>query len=162
MPTNGPRSELVLHWPGSPPSFNPFSNLSMPSWFPIWFIFDQLVNLDGEARVGPQLAESWDVSADGRRYTFHLRRDVTWHDGAPFSAEDVAFTYTMLVDPRSTSRYQSLALPIKGAEAYAAGEAATVEGIRVVDDCTVVMELAEPHFGFLATMAFPDRPEAHP
>ena len=155
MPTNGPRSELVLHWPGSPPSFNPFSNLSMPSWFPIWFIFDQLVNLDGEARVGPQLAESWDVSADGRRYTFRLRSDVTWHDGAPFSAEDVAFTYTMLVDPRATSRYQSLALPIKGAEAYAAGDAPTVEGISVVDDCTVVMELAEPHFGFLATMAFP-------
>ena len=57
-----------LHWPGNARTFNPFSNLSLPSWFPVWFVFDQLVHLDPEAQVVPQLAERWDISEDGRRY----------------------------------------------------------------------------------------------
>jgi ABC-type transport system substrate-binding protein len=56
-------SSLVLHWPGNAKTFSPFSNLSLPSWFPVWFVFDQLVHLDEAANVRPQLAESWDVSA---------------------------------------------------------------------------------------------------
>ena len=112
MPADVHESKLVLHWPGSARTFNPFSNLSLPSWFPVWFVFDQLVHLDADAQVVPQLAERWDVSDDGRRYVFHLREGVTWHDGEPFTAADVAFTYTMLLDPRAGSRYQSLALPV--------------------------------------------------
>ena len=66
MPADVHESKLVLHWPGSARTFNPFSNLSLPSWFPVWFVFDQLVHLDADAQVVPQLAERWDVSDDGR------------------------------------------------------------------------------------------------
>lgn len=149
---------LVLHWPGKANTFSPFSNLSLPSWFPVWFVFDQLVHLDEAANVRPQLAESWDVSDDGRRYVFRLRQGVTWHDGHPFTASDVAFTYTMLVDPRSGSRYRSLATPIKGTGEYSRGEAQSVEGLRVLDDLTIEMELAHPNFGFVPSMGFPIMP----
>ncbi len=151
-------SSLVLHWPGNAKTFSPFSNLSLPSWFPVWFVFDQLVHLDEVANVRPQLAESWDVSDDGRRYVFHLRQGVTWHDGHPFTASDVAFTYTMLVDPRSGSRYRSLATPIQGTGEYSRGEAQSVEGLRVLDDLTIEMELAHPNFGFVPSMGFPIMP----
>ena len=60
-----------------------------------------------------------------------------WHDGEPFIAADVAFTYTMLLDPRAGSRYQSLALPVRGAEEYARGEAASVAGLDAIDDRTI-------------------------
>ncbi len=82
-----------------------------------------------------------------------------WHDGEPFIAADVAFTYTMLLDPRAGSRYQSLALPVRGAEEYARGEAASVAGLDAIDDRTIAFELAQPHFGFLATMGFPIVPQ---
>jgi ABC-type transport system substrate-binding protein len=49
--------------------------------------------------VEPDLAESWDISEDNLVHTFHLRDDVTWHDGAPFTANDVKFTYDVVTDP---------------------------------------------------------------
>jgi peptide/nickel transport system substrate-binding protein len=154
----GVATDLVLHWPASAKTFSPFSTLSLPSWFPVWFIFDQLVHLDENANLVPQLAASWEVSDDGRQYLFHLRDDVTWHDGQPFTASDVAFTYTMLVDPRSGSRYRSLASPIRGTDEYSRGEAQTVEGLRVLDDATIEMELSRPNFGFVPSMGFPIMP----
>ena len=62
-------------------------------------IFSGLTRLGPDGTVLPDLAEGWDVSADARSYTFRLRRDVTWHDGAPFSADDVIFTCEALRDP---------------------------------------------------------------
>lgn len=50
-----------------------------------------------DARPEPNLAESWDVSPDGLTWTFHLRKDVLWSDGAPFTADDVVFTYNELI-----------------------------------------------------------------
>jgi peptide/nickel transport system substrate-binding protein len=57
-------------------------------------LFNGLTHLDNDYRSHPDLAESWTVSADGLTYTFKLRRDVKWHDGKPFTSEDVIFSYT--------------------------------------------------------------------
>ncbi|MDP2949244.1 MAG: ABC transporter substrate-binding protein [Chloroflexota bacterium] len=62
-------------------------------------VFAGLTRLGPDGTVLPDLAESWEVSSDARVYTFHLRRDVTWHDGAAFSADDVLFTWSALRDP---------------------------------------------------------------
>jgi len=62
-------------------------------------VFSGLTRLGPDGQVLPDLAESWDISDDGLTYTFHLKRDVTWHTGAPFTAEDAAFTYALLADP---------------------------------------------------------------
>ena len=62
-------------------------------------IFSGLTRLGPDGTVLPDLAEKWDVSADARSCTFHLRRNVTWHDGAPFNADDVMFTCEALRDP---------------------------------------------------------------
>ena len=52
-----------------------------------------------DGSVLPDLAETWEISEDGRTVTFHLRDDVVWHDDAPFTAADVVFTYSLLGDP---------------------------------------------------------------
>ena len=62
-------------------------------------VFSGLTRLSGDGTPEPALAESWDVSSDGRTYTFHLRPDVTWHTGIKFTADDVVYTYNMLGDP---------------------------------------------------------------
>ena len=57
-----------------------------------------LVQYDEDLAPIPYLAERWDESGDGTELTFHLRRDVTWHDGTPTTARDVAFTFRAAVD----------------------------------------------------------------
>jgi len=64
-------------------------------------IFPGLVRPDSLLRPEPDLAESWTVSPDGKTYTFRLRGGVKWHDGVPFTARDVKFTFDQILDPKS-------------------------------------------------------------
>lgn len=92
----------------------------------------------GSTEVEPDLAESWEISDDGRTYTFHLRDNVQWHHGyGPFTAHDVKYSFERVLDPDEQSRYRS------GME--------IIESIEVVDDHTVRLVLKEPSAPFLTT-----------
>ncbi|MGE5752152.1 MAG: peptide-binding protein [Deltaproteobacteria bacterium] len=69
------------------------------------YIFNGLVRYDKNLKLEGELAESWDISPDGKKITFHLRKGVKWHDGAPFTSEDVIFTYRKMIDPRTPTAY---------------------------------------------------------
>ena len=92
-------------------------------------IFDGLVKPQPDLSFGPSLAESWDVSEDGKLYTFHLRKDVKWHDGQPFTASDVVFTFTSLADPTYVGGAESRVDSIVGSKEYRDGSADSVTGI---------------------------------
>lgn len=62
-------------------------------------IFSGLTRFNSQGQVEPDLATGWEISLDGLTYVFHLRSDVLWHDGAPFTADDVLFTTVLLQDP---------------------------------------------------------------
>ena len=62
-------------------------------------VYDGLTSMDEKGQVVPALATGWEVVEDGAAYVFHLRQDVVWHDGAPFTAADVAFTIQAMQDP---------------------------------------------------------------
>jgi peptide/nickel transport system substrate-binding protein len=97
-----------------------------------------LINYDEEANPQPYLAESFEVAPDGRSITFHLRRDVYWHDGEQTDAHDVAFTWEVVTDPLTAFPNATFwDYYVKGAD-----------GIEVVDDFTVRIHL-EPHPEFL-------------
>jgi peptide/nickel transport system substrate-binding protein len=66
-------------------------------------IFTGMVKVNEKLEMVPDLAERWDVSKDGKIWTFHLRKDVKWHDGVPFTAEDVKFTFDSILDPKVNS-----------------------------------------------------------
>lgn len=71
-------------------------------------IFDGLVTYDREFKPQPQLAESWEQSADGKQIVFHLRRNVKWHDGTPFTSADVQYSILNVVKkthPRGASTF---------------------------------------------------------
>jgi peptide/nickel transport system substrate-binding protein len=98
-----------------------------------------------------QLAESWDVSDDGTTYTFHLvDADVRWHDGEPFTVEDIEYTMMEILKPTYTGILQSRFTDLVGAEAVIAGEATELEGFQVIDDKTVQFKLNQPNAAFLA------------
>jgi peptide/nickel transport system substrate-binding protein len=68
-------------------------------------VFNGLIRYDKDLMFEGDLAKSWDISEDGLVITFHLRPGVRWHDGEPFTAEDVLFTYQKLIDPNVATPY---------------------------------------------------------
>ncbi len=68
-------------------------------------VYNGLVKYDKNLNITGDLAESYDISPDGLNITFHLRRGVKWHDGAPFTARDVLYTYRVTVDPKTPTAY---------------------------------------------------------
>jgi len=138
----------------SPPTFLYYAQIDNNTQTLTGVVFDSLVEFNLETyAIEPALAASWDVSADGTVYTFHLRQGVTWHDGTPFTAADVVFTYTQIItNPEAR-----------------AGDAAqfmfTVDGeqrpvtFEAPDDATVVMTLPAPSAAFLLQQRFPIFPK---
>ena len=136
-------------------------------------LFSGLVRLDTRLQVIPDLAEGWDVSPDGMLYTFHLRRDVVYHSGRPFTAVDVLFSWERALDPATGSHTASTYLgDILGAQAFLERDAEDIEGVTAVDDYTVSVRLESPKAYFLAKLAYPtswivdretiDQMEEHP
>ncbi|MFP3272440.1 MAG: ABC transporter substrate-binding protein [Paraburkholderia sp.] len=91
-------------------------------------VTEGLLDYDFNFQPKPLLATSWEVSGDGRKYVFHLRHGVKWHDGKPFTAEDVAFSIQTLrqVHPRAKTTF------------------ANVTDIATPDPYTVVISLSKP------------------
>ena len=101
-------------------------------------IFNGLTAHDGENRVVPGLAKSWSFDAGTCTYTFYLEEDVTWHDGEPFTAEDVKFTIEAIMDPENGSEN--------------APNFEDVLEITVLDAHTVSFRLDAPNVAFLDYM----------
>lgn len=121
-------------------------------------IFDRLVDVevgtDGNSKIVPSLAESWDISDDGLEYTFHLRQGVKFHNGNDFTAEDVTYTFHRMLTVEGGVNTEFID-QIKGADELLAGETDTLEGVEVVDDYTIKVALKEPFAGFLASISSP-------
>jgi len=101
------------------------------------------------------LAESWEWSKDGQSITFKLRKGLNFSDGTPLTADDVAFTFTRLLDPKTKAPYQGTYTIIKGARDFIAGKAKTVAGITVLDPQTIRFELEKPVPYFLNLVGLP-------
>lgn len=101
-------------------------------------LFNGLTAHDGGNRIVPCLAKSWDYDGAARTYTFRLEEDVTWHDGEPFTAEDVKFTIEAIMDPENGS---------ENAPNYE-----DVLEINVLDDHTISFVLADHNVAFLEYM----------
>lgn len=91
---------------GEPKTFNPLLMEDSGSSAAIsMFTIGLLAWNEAKQEVEPGLAASWDVAEDQRTFTFHLRKGLFWSDGAPFSADDVIFTFKAVYDPRYPNRY---------------------------------------------------------
>jgi oligopeptide transport system substrate-binding protein len=108
---------------------------------------------DGQGTLQPGAAESWEVSADGLTYTFHLREDAVWDDAnskegkaaTPVTAHDFVFAFHRIFDPQTPSPWAEDFSAIRGARQVLAGELPKEQlGVRAADDHTLVITLSEP------------------
>lgn len=145
----GDEDVLNVYLYQSPKILSPLAPFNGPDRQLMSLIFDGLVNVDDQNEYVGRLAESWNISDDGRTYTFHLREGLEWSDGEPFTSEDVLFTYTAMTNPEITAQAGRFA-SVAGAEAYGSGDAETVSGYSAPDENTFVIEFAEPDVAFLS------------
>ena len=151
----GDSSTLNYYFTSDPRSLDPALSTDVPTGETITLIFDNLTRFDIDANLEPGLAERWEVDSAGLVYTFHLRPNVTFHDGRLVAADDVRASFLRVLDPASTGGRNWPLMPIAGAREYAAGGAEDVRGIRVLDDSTVQLEITEPLNVFPKLLAMP-------
>jgi oligopeptide transport system substrate-binding protein len=118
-------------------------------------IFSGLVTLNQDLQVVPDLAERWELSGDGKEYTFYLREEARFHNGRAVTAEDFKFSLERACDPRTQSPVASVYLgDIVGALEMLSGRASEISGIEVVDQATLRIRIDEPKAYFLAKLTY--------
>jgi peptide/nickel transport system substrate-binding protein/oligopeptide transport system substrate-binding protein len=118
-------------------------------------IFNGLVRFDEESRIVPDLAEGFSISEDGKTYKFRLRKGVRFHNGTEFKAKDVKYSFERVLSPETRSSRTWLFDRISGAKEFMNGTSPDVQGIRVLDEYTVELEIMEPFGPFLSLLAMP-------
>ncbi len=144
-PTPAPSAEIRAVLPTDPLTLSPVGKNDRNSELIGMQITDSLVQYDHELRIVPRLATSWELSSDGRTVTFHLRDGVRWHDGEPFSSEDVLLTISKAREPATEARsYMS--------------QFERLVALTAPDRLTVVAEYEKPNPDFLESWTIPILP----
>jgi len=116
-----------------------------PSSYIVALVFSGLIKYDTNVELTGDLAESWDIEDEGLAIVFHLRKNVRWHDGHPFTAEDVKFTYEKLIDPTVPTPY--------------GGDFKMIDRLEIPDAFTVKVIYKEPFSPGLSSWHMPIMPK---
>ena len=121
--------------PVSIDTLNPLASYMQVGFEVFLLVYDPLVRYDENFEPTGCLAESWETSEDGLTWTFHLKDGVKWHDGEPFTSEDVKFTYDTMMESGLGYMYST----------YLAG----IDSVECPDANTVVIKTDEPKANML-------------
>ena len=116
----------------------------------LYHIYDPLVAVRDDLTVGPALAESWDISEDGKTYTFHLKQGATYHNGDKVVAADFKWLWERRMASAEGSDAPWLCIPV-----FDGSRTTKVESVEAPDDTTMVFNLAAPSGLFLVQLADP-------
>jgi oligopeptide transport system substrate-binding protein len=160
-PTKAPASQQVLVLPetGVPDiaTFDPGLSTDLPSITAIDMVFTGLVQLNDNLQVAPQLASSWDESADGLTWTFHLRPNLHFSDGTPLTSADVAYSINRALTPAEKSTVGPAYLNlIVDSDKLNSGKISTIIGDSVLtpDPNTVVIKIKKKAAYFLDALTY--------
>lgn len=135
-----PDARLVMPLGGEVSVMNPILSTDTTSSAIEGVIFSGLVKVDKNLNIVPDMAKSWKVSKNGLIWTFNLRKDVYWHDGKKFTADDVKFTFDTIMNPKVNS--------VRRGDYIIDGEPIR---FKVVDKYTIKAYLPSPYSPFLAS-----------
>ncbi|WP_080510451.1 ABC transporter substrate-binding protein [Halorubrum coriense] len=125
--------ELTIIWPGGVNNINPLGWLTIPDYDAARMMYEPLTSVDSEGQAIGHVATDWETSDNGASYTWTIQEGITWHDGEPLTAEDVAFTF------RSIKEYE---WPYLGSLSSVIAEPSE---ITVEDEYTVTTPLTQPY-----------------
>ena len=152
-PVPVPGGTLNVALQADPTTLDPLKAGLTAIWKVIEHVNDGVIRVDPSLAPIPGLAESWEISEDGTVYTFHLRSGISFHDGSPFTSDDVLFSWTRILDPATAAVNAANFLNVKGGAAFLAGETTELEGIQAPDPQTVVVTLEQPEASFLTILS---------
>jgi len=128
-----------------PHSLDPLLAVDVPAQRVLDDLYEGLTTVDAYGRTVPGVASSWQQSADGLTWTFHLRPEARWSNGAPVTAQDFVFSWRRVVDPHTGAQAAQSLAPIKNAQQIAAGEAdPRTLGVEALDAHTLRVHLVGP------------------
>jgi oligopeptide transport system substrate-binding protein len=140
---------------GQPPTLDPAMIQDSTSAEYAVHLFSGLVSLNSRLEIVPDLASRWDISEDGRTYTFHLLPDATFADGKAITAQDFVYSIERACSPKLESPVAASYLDdIVGATDMMAGRAEHIKGLQVLDDHTLQIEIDAPKAFFLAKLTY--------
>ncbi|MFD3155575.1 ABC transporter substrate-binding protein [Haloimpatiens sp. FM7330] len=143
-PAAGERKDTLVIGVHTPEGkFNPIYSSLVDDSYVVSLIFDGMVSNDEKGNPTPSLAEKWEISEDGKTYTFHLKDGVKFSNGDDLTTEDVEFTYTAICDPNYTGPRFDAVEKLEGYKEYHKGNAEKVKGIKVIDPHTISFTLTQ-------------------
>ncbi|MGH2491992.1 MAG: ABC transporter substrate-binding protein [Candidatus Limnocylindria bacterium] len=154
--SSGPkRGGQAVIYVGHPDTLNPIISPVSTTIYNTPFFFNGLTRPGDDYAPQPDLAESWTASPDNKSFTFKLRKDVKFHDGRPFTADDVKFSWELYAHPENVAARQigNFFSRIAGAPDWTAGKAREITGIKVIDAHTIEVTLTQVYAPFLTIAA---------
>ena len=119
-------------------------------------IMDGLTKFSMEHKPEPALAESWEISEDGKTFIFKIRDGVVWSDGVPLKAQDFVYSWHRILNPETAGDYAYFLFDLKNAEEYNSGKIDDFSkvGVKAIDDNTLLVELKRPATYFPSVVSF--------
>jgi ABC-type oligopeptide transport system substrate-binding subunit len=119
-------------------------------------LFSGLVELTPRMDIAPDVAQSWDVLDGGRKYLFHLRKDLAWSDGKPVTARDFEYAWKRKLEPSLGAQNVNLLYDVKGAKAFHQKNLRDPSevGVKAIDSATLEVELEDPKGYFMYLLAY--------
>ena len=142
-----PKADLVVINGPDPQTLDPALATGLEDLRVINGLFEGLTRYDPvTARPIPGLAERWEISPDGRVYTFHLRDKLMWSPGQPITAGDLVYSWLRVLDPRTAAEYAGQLFYLTNAQSFNEGRLKdpSLVGVHALDSRTVRVELNSP------------------
>ncbi len=152
-----PAGQEALNLYGIDPlTLDPAVSGDMTSHDYIMQLFGGLVRLDNNLESVPDIALSWQVSDDGRTYTFYLRQDVRFHDGKEVKAGDIKYSWDRTCNPATGSNTAASYMgDIVGVREVLSGQSKEISGVRIINDYTLQVTIDAPKSYFLSKLTYP-------
>ncbi|RPJ58136.1 MAG: hypothetical protein EHM12_08425 [Dehalococcoidia bacterium] len=148
-PISANRYDLNL-WDSGPLTMDPAISSEMSSHIYVMQIFSGLVTFDSKLKPVPDIAEKWDISPDGKTYTFYLRKNAKFHDGRAVTASDIKYSLERACYPATGSQTASTYLSdITGVGDVLSGKTQDLAGVQAIDDNTLKITIDAPKAYFL-------------
>jgi oligopeptide transport system substrate-binding protein len=153
-----PPADITIINGAEPETLDPALLTGQPEMRVAIGLFEGLTRFDPKtARPIPGMAERWDISPDGKIYTFHLRTNLVWSTGEAIRADDVVYSWIRTLNPATGSEYAGQLYYVKNAEAFNTGKIKdpALVGVHAPDPFTLRVELNHPTPFFLDICAMP-------